>query len=108
MYVRQQCRGMSTDYMRGVCVCVCLCRLRESSTEECVRAGELAAKIGVKHHILSVDWQGSVPIRYKIQNAARTQRYDSMMEFCTKHSFPTLMTAHHLDDQIGMGLHVTL
>lgn len=55
----------------------------------------------MEHHILTVEWNEGIPKQYKIQSSARTKRYDAMMGFCTKNSFPTLMTAHHLDDQIG-------
>lgn len=76
-------------------------RLSEDSTEESKRAGALATKMGVEHHILTVDWGNINFQQYNYYTEARRQRYKVMLDFCTQHSIPTLMTAHHQDDQIG-------
>lgn len=64
-------------------------------------AGKLATSLGVKHRVLAVDWQGSVPGRYRMQKKAREKRYGALLEYCQRSNLGHLMTAHHLDDQIG-------
>lgn len=67
-----------------------------------MEAGELAASLGVKHHVLTLDWEGAVPTgQYKMQNAAREKRYEVLLEYCRTSSISNLMLGHHLDDQIG-------
>lgn len=68
-----------------------------------MRTGKLATALGVEHHIVNIDWQGNIPSR-KIQTAARLKRYTALLEFCEKYNLRTLMTGHHLDDQIGNAL----
>lgn len=79
-----------------------LYRLRDASSREAVNAGELAASMGVKHHVLTVDWEGAMPTgQYKKQNAAREKRYKALLEYCRTYSISNLLLGHHLDDQIG-------
>lgn len=78
-------------------------RLREGSGEEAVQAGELAASLGVRHHVLTVDWEGAVPTQHKIQFAAREKRYEALLKYCRKATINNILFGHHLDDQIGEG-----
>lgn len=75
-------------------------RLRSTSSVEAVQVGKLAGELGVKHQVLAVDWEGPTPVK-KIQLQARLKRYEALLKFCEASSLSTLMTAHHLDDQIG-------
>lgn len=81
-------------------------RLREGSTLEAERTGELVRSLGMEHHIVSLDWGeggggGGLPRRGKVQVAAREKRYPALLQFCRKMDVRTLMVAHHLDDQNG-------
>ena len=84
-----------------------LCRLQDSSGEEAVQAGELATSLGVRHHVLTVDWEGAVPAQYKIQYAAREKRYEALLKYCRRTAINNIMFGHHLDDQIGEYLQIT-
>lgn len=77
-------------------------RLRDGSGEEAAMAGKLAADLGVRHQVLTVDWEGPAPGRYRLQGKAREKRYGALLQYCQHASLGYLMTAHHLDDQIGM------
>jgi tRNA(Ile)-lysidine synthase TilS/MesJ len=78
-------------------------RLREESTLEAERTGELVKSLGMEHHIVSLDWSegGGLPRRGKVQLAAREKRYPALLQFCRKMDVRTLMVAHNLDDQNG-------
>ena len=78
------------------------CRLREESTSEAERTGEMIKRLGMEHHILPLDWgERGLPPKGKVQVAAREKRYPAMLGFCEKMDVRTLMVAHHLDDQNG-------
>lgn len=76
-------------------------RLRDGSAEEARATAEMAADLGVTHHVLPIDWEGSPPGRYKMQKRSREKRYLALLEHCNASSIAHLMTAHHIDDQIG-------
>lgn len=61
------------------------------------RAGALAAALGVQHQVLSLEWDGSVGATY---SRVRTRSCSTLLDFCKSSGLKTLMTAHHLDDQI--------
>ena len=42
----------------------------------------------------------SKDITTRIQEKARTKRYELLLNFCKEHNFSHLLFAHHLDDQI--------
>ena len=88
--------------------CMLLIRLREESTLEAERAGELVKSLGLEHYILTLDWEewkegegGGLPSRGKLQLAAREKRYPALLQFCQKMDIRAVMIAHHLDDQNG-------
>ena len=74
------------------------------SAAEAARVGELATSLGVEHHIVNIDWQGSSTDynEYKLQNIIRTKQYEVLLHFCMKHRLKALMTGHHKDSQIGI------
>ena len=86
----------------------CCLRLREESTLEAEKTGDLVRSLGVEHHILTLDWEeekggggGGLPRRGKLQVAAREKRYPALLQFCKKMDVRSLMMAHHMDDQNG-------
>ena len=91
-----------------------LIRLHKESALEAERIGELVGSLGVEHQILRLEWdewkggqrgrrreggqrRGELPPNYVIMEKVRR----SMLSFCQSMDIRTLMTAHHLDDQIG-------
>ena len=78
-------------------------RLREESSADAVKTGELVKQLGVEHHIVSLDWEaeGGVPTKGKVQVAARNKRFPAMLGLCEKLDIRTLMLGHHMDDQNG-------
>ena len=64
--------------------------------------------VGVdEHHTVALDWGGQIP-QTKVQEHARTKRYSAMLEICREKKIPALMTAHHLEDQIGKKMRACL
>jgi tRNA(Ile)-lysidine synthase len=68
----------------------------EAANEAQTVAGWLADK-GISHHVLT--WSGVKPAT-GIQAAAREARYRLMAAWCQENDIATLMTAHHLEDQV--------
>ena len=75
-------------------------RLRDEIGEEAQRVREMVTKLGVKHHILTLDWKER-PAPGKMQRLARQRRYTALLELCKKQKIDFLMTGHHLGDQMG-------
>lgn len=67
----------------------------ESAAEAATVAGWLAAR-GIPHETLV--WSGAKPTT-GIQAAARTARYDLLVEWCRRNGVLHLLTAHHREDQ---------
>lgn len=72
-------------------------RLRTESTHEANLVKEWVMALGVEHHTLTWDHDG---IDSKIQESARHARYEMMNNFCKENNILTLLTAHHLNDQL--------
>jgi tRNA(Ile)-lysidine synthase len=68
----------------------------EAAIEAQTVAGWLAEK-NISHQVLN--WTGDKPST-GIQAAAREARYQLMAAWCRKNNITTLMTAHHLEDQV--------
>lgn len=70
--------------------------LRVGSRAEAEAVAQVAASLGVPHHILAPDR----PIAgASLQAAARAARYRAMAAWCRSEGFDALLTAHHRDDQ---------
>ena len=80
-------------------------RLREGSRSDAERTGELVSRLGLEHHILTLNWddEGGPPTHGKVQLAARRKRYPALLGLCEKLKIRNLMVAHHMDDQNGEG-----
>lgn len=72
-------------------------RLRKESLQEAYQIKQWMEALNIPHVILT--WDHEV-ISTDIQNKARIARYDLMTEWCLENNVRTLMTAHHLEDQI--------
>lgn len=59
---------------------------------------ELVQALGVPHQVLSVEWDDGVAA---VLSRGRSRGYRSLLEYCKSTGAQALMTAHHLDDQIG-------
>ena len=70
--------------------------LRSDAADEARYVGELMAKHGIPHTILT--WQGEKP-ESGIQAAAREARYKLIEAWCITKEIPNLVLAHHMDDQ---------
>jgi tRNA(Ile)-lysidine synthase len=70
-------------------------RLRPGSAPEAALAGRNCAALGVPHQVLTV----SVPQGASRQALAREARYAALAAWMNASGVPTLLTAHHLDDQ---------
>jgi tRNA(Ile)-lysidine synthase len=70
--------------------------LRSESSSEALEVKNILEKNNIVTHIL--DWNGSKPTS-NIQEKAREARYQLLADFCKKHSFQYLFTAHQKDDQ---------
>jgi len=70
--------------------------LRASSRDEALMVGRMASNLGLPHTILTWD---TGTHSTSLQARARTARYDLMAAHCQANDIPTLVTAHHLDDQ---------
>jgi len=71
--------------------------LRPESKNECKFVEGLAKKLGFKVKILK--WKGNKP-KKGLQEKARNERYNLLLNFCRENSINNLFLAHHLDDQI--------
>ncbi|CAO4836472.1 MAG: tRNA(Ile)-lysidine synthase [Holosporales bacterium] len=72
-------------------------RLRAESTREAEKVKEWVVAQGVEHQILTWNHAG---VDSKIQETARHARYEQMIAFCKQENISTLLTAHHLNDQV--------
>ena len=70
--------------------------LRAEAKHEIERVETYCRQLGCTFEKL--EWSGKKP-RTGIQEAAREARYTLMADYCHAHRIPTLLTAHHLDDQ---------
>ncbi|TCD15433.1 tRNA lysidine(34) synthetase TilS [Oricola cellulosilytica] len=70
--------------------------LREASTEEARRAGEICASLGLRHVIKT--WSGHKPVN-GVQEAAREMRYRLLFEAAGEANAGLVLTGHTLDDQ---------
>ncbi|KAI4737697.1 hypothetical protein E4T50_11805 [Aureobasidium sp. EXF-12298] len=76
-------------------------RLRPESTDEAQSVAKYLGQLGIKHKVLTVDWEG-VPEPSKIPNlesAARRMRFQALGRACAAAGIGTLLLAHHADDQ---------
>ncbi|KAG9657564.1 hypothetical protein KCU95_g12040, partial [Aureobasidium melanogenum] len=76
-------------------------RLRPESTSEAQSVANNLGRLGIKHEILTVDWEG-VPYPSKVPNlesAARRMRFQALGRACAAADIDTLLLAHHADDQ---------
>jgi len=71
--------------------------LRPESKTECDFVEGLAKELGFKVKIL--EWEGKKPSK-SLQEKARNERYNLLLNFCRENSINNLFLAHHLDDQI--------
>lgn len=55
---------------------------------------------GAEHHVIPLEWPAR-PDPGKVQLAARQKRYEALFRFCREKKIRYLMTAHHMDDQLG-------
>ena len=90
-------------------VCL-LIRLHKESALEAERIGELVRSLGVEHQILKLEWQerkGRVGGGWRLglheppQYVISEKRLSRMLSFCQSMNIETLMTAYHLEDNIG-------
>lgn len=58
---------------------------------------------GAEHHVIPLEWAAR-PDPGKVQLAARQKRYEALFRFCREKRILYLMTAHHMDDQLGKRL----
>jgi tRNA(Ile)-lysidine synthase len=70
--------------------------IRKNSAKEAKSVQENLLKISVKAKILTI----TKKISTSIQKNARDHRYKLMSDFCKKNKITSMLTAHHLDDQI--------
>jgi tRNA(Ile)-lysidine synthase len=70
--------------------------LRAESAAEARQAGIWLGDAGIPHHVLR--WEGAKPDS-AVQEAARTERYRLMTEYCRSAGIRLLFLAHHQDDQ---------
>ncbi|KAL5484593.1 hypothetical protein EMCRGX_G021120 [Ephydatia muelleri] len=75
-------------------------RLRPESSQEAVKTGSIVTGIGAEHHVIPLEWPAR-PDPGKVQLAARQKRYEALFRFCREKKIRYLMTAHHMDDQLG-------
>jgi tRNA(Ile)-lysidine synthase len=69
--------------------------LRPESATEAEHAEAVCAQLGIPHATLRVE----VPSGASVQAHAREVRYGELSGWMAKAAIPTLLTAHHLDDQ---------
>lgn len=71
-------------------------RLRPESTAEARQVARWMKQHGIAHHILAATPREDLR---NIQTRARQMRYDAMLDWCSDAKAPTLLLAHHFDDQ---------
>lgn len=71
-------------------------QLRNDSSSEAIKAGEILKELGINHQIIS--WEGTKP-KANIQEEARLARYNLLAEYCHKHNISYLATGHQKNDQ---------
>jgi tRNA(Ile)-lysidine synthase len=77
-------------------------RLRPEAKREAAQVAKLARKLKIPHHVLS--WRGKKP-KAGLQEAARTARYELLIELARKMGTEAIVTAHTQDDQAETMLH---
>lgn len=70
--------------------------LRTESAVEAAQVGQWCAALGVPHEVLGWEHAG---LTGRLQEQARTARYDLLASACRRHGITTIALAHHLDDQ---------
>lgn len=75
------------------------CRLREESTREAERVGEIARDLGAEHLTVALEWDGVK--EKKTETYARNKRYRVLLQECTRLGVDVVMMGHHANDQIG-------
>ena len=71
----------------------------EKDAQKAERAAEIARSLGVEHQVVCINWEEDVP---KKESVARYRRYPTLMQQCRKLGAGVLMTAHNMDNQIGV------
>jgi tRNA(Ile)-lysidine synthase len=71
--------------------------IRPESRAEAEFVARLAAELGLPHVVLT--WEAQDAKAGRLQERARTARYDLMADYCHANDIPALVTAHTLDDQ---------
>jgi tRNA(Ile)-lysidine synthase len=72
-------------------------KIRNCSSEEARKVGEICRKYGLKHVIL--EWNHD-EITSNVQDKARKARYKLISEYCKLHNIKNVFTGHHLDDRV--------
>ena len=72
--------------------------LRANSAEEAMFVHEMLTQKGIRH--VTLRWDHACIPHTKIQELARTARYDLLGNWCQANGVGTLLAAHHQDDQI--------
>ena len=72
-------------------------KLRNCSSEEAIKVGEICRKYGLKHVIL--EWNHD-EINSNVQDKARKARYNLISEYCKSHNIQNVFAGHHLDDRV--------
>jgi tRNA(Ile)-lysidine synthetase-like protein len=72
-------------------------KLRNCSSEEAIKVGEICKKYNIKHVIL--EWNHD-EINSNVQEKARKARYKLISEYCKLHNIKNVFTGHHLDDRV--------
>lgn len=70
--------------------------LRPESAAEAAGVASRMAALGIAHHVAI--WDGPKP-ETGVEEAARTARYDALIDHCRSLGAPHLLVAHHADDQ---------
>ena len=78
---------------------MCVCRLREESAHEAERAKDVATSLGAEHVTLDLEWGD---VKNRTETHARYRRYIALLQECSRLGVDTLMTGHHINDQIGV------
>ncbi len=76
--------------------------LRPEGAAEAAMVAALCAKLGVPHHVLTVEWAEKPETG--LQERARLKRYMLLGKWAQDRGLKTLVTAHHLDDQAETAL----
>ncbi len=71
--------------------------LRHDSGEEALRVAEICAELGIRHEVLTANWDA--PPTSNLQAQARAVRYDLLERWAVARNLAAVATAHHADDQ---------